>query len=117
MVSDPIHLFGIRARQFICQLFCIGFLASCGGVSPHQNFINIMNVSVGRDSDAPYSFRNNIRIHHLVAVRPLKNGNIEEEFKIGRRLNCRVFFEVDESKKTVVGWRYEGTEQDCVIVP
>jgi hypothetical protein len=109
-------IFGLQTRQFICQLFCIGFLASCGGVSPHQNFINIMNVNVGRDSDDPGYYRNSVRIH-LIAVRPLKNGNIEEEFKIGRRLNCRDFFEIDEPKKTIVGWRYEGTEQDCVIVP
>lgn len=47
----------------------------------------------------------------------LANGNIEEEFKSGTRHKCRVYFEIDKSTERVVGWRYEGSEDDCVILP
>jgi hypothetical protein len=41
----------------------------------------------------------------LLRKNRLPNGNIEAEYKAGRRLLCRVYYEVDEAAGAIVGWR------------
>lgn len=89
--------------------------AACSTGRAHQNFKSAMEAQVGRDLNDPHLLRN--RSPNYVSTRALPNGNIEDEFKIGRRLNCRIFIEADKTVGKTVGWRYEGSEQDCVIVP
>jgi hypothetical protein len=45
----------------------------------------------------------------------LFNGNIENQYRY--RGTCRYFFEVDPKTRKIVGWRFEGSERDCEIVP
>jgi hypothetical protein len=75
-----------------------------------------MRLSIGRSVDDQDVYRNKAR-SYLQGTKFLPNGNVEEEFKIGRRHQCRVFFEIDKTANKITGWRYEGTKQDCVIVP
>ena len=105
-----------RSFDLVLVLMLCAFLNACASGRSHQNFKNIMQGNIGRDLDDPYVYRNrnsNLRI----ATKALPNGNIEEEFKSGRRLKCRVFFEVDRTTGKIVGWRYEGSEEDCAITP
>jgi len=83
---------------------------------PHENFKNIMQVQVGRGIEDPNNTRNRYP-HRFIASNVLRNGNVEEEFQAGRGLRCRVFFEIDNKAQEIVGWRYEGNEDDCAIVP
>lgn len=91
-------------------------LTACASGSAQQNFKNTMQANVGRSLDDRYIYRNRDR-DLLVSTKLLSNGNIEEEFKAGRSLRCRVFFEIDNKAQRIVGWRYTGTEEDCAIVP
>src|SRR5882762_7177467 len=91
-------------------------LPACATVSAHENFVNIMNGNVGRSTTDPYVYPNRNR-NLSVASRRLSNGNLEEEFRGGRGPTCRVFFEINEKAEKIVGWRYEGTNDDCGIVP
>lgn len=90
-----------------------------GCVSPtersHQNFVNTMQLQVGREVGDPDLTRNRYR-DRLVRTSRLQNGNMEEEYKSGIGLRCRTFFEIDTKATKVVGWRYEGTREDCAIV-
>ena len=75
-----------------------------------------MQEQVGKHSDDPDAIRN--RYARLrVAVKTLANGNIEEEYRGGRGGRCPTYFEIDPLKKQIVGWRHEGTEDDCGIRP
>lgn len=97
-------------------LFLIATLTacSCSAVTPHENFKNHMEFHVGKNVDSPSSY---------VARYPqwaggktkLENGNEEFEFLQGK--HCRVFFEVDKNTNVITGWRFEGSEKDCQIVP
>lgn len=78
--------------------------------------MHIMQIDVGRSVDDKYIYRNRVRSLY-VGAKPLPNGNVEEEFRGGRGPTCRVFFEIDNQARKVVGWRYTGTEADCGIVP
>jgi len=52
---------------------------------------------------------------YLLGSRTLQNGNIENEYQ--DRGTCRYFFEFNPETRIIVGWRYEGSEKDCAIVP
>jgi len=82
----------------------------------HENSKTVMQLQVGRDISNPNLTRNRYR-ERLVGVKPLQNGIVEEEFLSGRDLRCRVFFTFDEQSQKIVGWRYEGTKDECAIVP
>ena len=51
----------------------------------------------------------------FVARRDLPNGNFENEYSF--RGTCRYIFEYDPPTRKIVAWRFEGSEQDCAIVP
>jgi len=102
-------------RSALALTLC-AVLTACASGRGHQNFKNIMQLEVGKSADAPYAYRNHYR-ERRIASRTLPNGNIEEEYRSGRGPHCRVYFEIDEAAGKIVNWRYEGTEQDCVIVP
>jgi hypothetical protein len=91
-------------------------LCACAVLDAHENFKEIMQGEVGKSVDNPYLTRNQYR-NRLVNTRQLANGNVEEEYKTGRGLRCRTFFELDQKSGKVASWRYEGTKDDCAIVP
>jgi len=109
------HGLTLALRPALVLMLCAS-LTTCASGRSHQNFKNTMQSDIGRGLDDPYIYRNrnsNLR----VATRTLSTGNVEEEFKGGLKLNCRVFFEIDQTAGKVVGWRYEGSEEDCAITP
>ncbi|MEE9494858.1 MAG: hypothetical protein V3W04_16000 [Gammaproteobacteria bacterium] len=83
-------------------------------MTPHENFVSIMSSQIGKSVDAPNSYTGAYRKYRVSETR-LENGNIEEEYKRGKR--CRHFFEIDNKSSIIVGWRFEGSEKDCAIVP
>ena len=102
----------IPATALLFFLPLAGCLFAAG--TGHENFKNMMQSNVGKSMDDPYVYRNRYR-SLLMGTRELPNGNIEEKFN--RHPRCPVFFEIDKKARTIVGWRYEGTDHDCVIVP
>jgi len=89
-------------------------LSSCSSVTPHENFKAHMSHNVGMRIDN--SLGGNWAIpKYLVNTIHLPNGNIENEYEFHG--NCRYFFEIDANTQIIVGWRFEGSEQDCGIVP
>ncbi len=105
-----------RASQLISvALISLASLAACAAGSAHQNFKNIMSGQIGKDADSP-SARAARNPANLTGVKTLPNGNIEEAYTKNRGA-CRHYFEIDQSTRKIVGWRYEGSQQDCVIVP
>ena len=89
-------------------------LTACATGSGHENFKAFMQRNVGKSIYDPSAYKNYYR-DTFVTKKKLTNGNIEEEYESVK--NCQVFFEIDNSTKKIVRWRYEGTEQDCSIVP
>ena len=104
-----------RPRRVLLVLMAAS-AAAC--VSPseasHRNFLSHMSVQVGKGLDTPELTRNRYP-ERQVSSRKLSNGNTEEEFAAGYKLRCRVFFEADNTTRKIVGWRYEGSREDCSI--
>lgn len=89
-------------------------VSSCGSVTPHENFKNTMSYSVGKSIDDPPRITGAYP-DALVSSKILPNGNIENQYRW--RGTCRYFFEIDQQTHKIVGWRFEGSERDCEIVP
>jgi len=105
----------VAASSTISVLACTGcFLPSYA--SGHENFKRTMQSEVGRNASDRYAFRNHYR-NFLVEAHKLQNGNSEEQFRAGVGPSCRVFFEINDASQQIVGWRYEGSQDDCVIPP
>lgn len=109
----------LSPRTAALPCICIAILLA-GCISPselaHRNFKNFMQLDIGLSVDDPDAYRNRYP-GDLLRSRTLPNGNIEEEFETGRWGRCRVFFEIDNKARSIVGWRYEGSEEDCSIPP
>lgn len=89
-------------------------ISSCSSMMPHENFKSHMQFNVGKKIDDPTSYLSRYP-QLIVGSHSAPNGNIETEFR--GRGGCRIFFEVDAKTRTIVGWRFEGSEHDCEIVP
>jgi hypothetical protein len=94
----------------------LAILSGCASLDAHENFKNVMQLEVGKPIDDPYLTRNEYP-KRLIASRAMANGNTEQEFQAGRGLNCRVFFEIDNKERKIASWRYEGSKDECAIVP
>ncbi len=82
---------------------------ACGTLpTPHENFKLIIGGRVGHNVnvDRPSN--------KAVSVIALPNGHKELGFQY--RGTCRYFYEVD-GEGTILAWRFEGKESDCVIQP
>ncbi|HXG29987.1 MAG TPA: hypothetical protein VNJ47_14195 [Nevskiales bacterium] len=73
-----------------------------------------MDSKIGMSIDAPLA-RAGINPARLISTKTLPNGNFENGYEYRR--TCRYFFEVDSKTRTVVSWRFEGSEEGCGIVP
>lgn len=89
-------------------------LCSCSTLAPHDNFKEHMQSNVGGSIDEPSEAGVASR-KYLLSSKSLPNGNVENEYQFVR--SCRYFFEFVPESKVIVGWRFEGSEKDCVIVP
>lgn len=115
LMGDTIMSSLLRLCSILPVILCASLVACASGGS-HENFMNIMQLQVGKSTDNPYLTRNRYP-DRRVDSRVLQNGNVEEEFQAGHKLRCRVFFEIDNKAAKIVGWRYEGSSEDCAIVP
>ncbi len=109
---DRISTLTVHAAALSFLLPLAGCLFPAG--SGHENFKKIMQSQVGKSANDPYIDRNHYRSRR-VAVKELPNGNLEEQYDLIH--NCPVFFEIDKAAERIVGWRYEGGAQDCIVVP
>src|SRR2546427_12071774 len=106
---DRVSTLTVHAAALLFFFPLAGCLFPAG--TGHENFKKSMQSDVGESMDNPYVYRNQYR-NRLVETRELLNGNIEEKFN--RHPRCPVFFEINKKSRTIVGWRYEGTDDDCV---
>jgi hypothetical protein len=90
--------------------------AGCATGRAHENFKAHMDAEVGKSANDRYAFRNHYP-EWKVSDQQLPNGNIEEKFRAGRGTTCYVFFEINRTSQRIIGWRYEGTQEDCSILP
>lgn len=89
-------------------------LSACAAGRAHENFENRMQRHVGRSAEDPNNSINRYPENRGL-TRNLPNDNIEQEYRFAP--GCQVYFEIDKATRKIVGWRYEGTEQECVVVP
>ena len=94
-------------------------LVSCTtSTTPHENFKLHMQYEIGKKANDPNT--SIVRYPQLVTEKNiLLNGNFEVGFAIsaGVRGDCVAFFEIDKETNVIVDWRYEGSKENCVIVP
>lgn len=90
-------------------------VVSCSGFySPHENFKEIIGHNVGRSADDPRTLV--VRYPELYADNKiLSNGNTENRYQWIR--SCSYFLEIDKETNVIVSWRFEGSEDDCIIIP
>ena len=89
-------------------------LGACASGRAHDNFKQSVQWDIGKSASDP-----NVLINRYPedrgASKPLPNGNTEQEYRFRR--GCLVYFEIDSNSKNIIGWRYEGSEDACVLVP
>jgi hypothetical protein len=85
-------------------------VAGCTLPTPKENFANFMNAEIGRPID---------QLHDkLMDSRRLPNGNVESKYDYSNRHGrCVYFREIDRKTGRVIGWRTEGDDSGCLIVP
>lgn len=109
--------YGIVSNQSLALLSTILILTStpsCSMIDPHENFVSIMRSQIGMSADDPHSYTGAYH-RYRVSEKILDNGNFEEMYKRGA--HCRHYFEIDQESRIIVGWRFEGTREECAIVP
>lgn len=101
-------------RSILALVLCTS-LSACATGRAHENFKKVMDRQVGKSADDPGAYLVYYK-ERRVGATMLPNGNSEEKYRAGRD-PCRVYFQVDKATRKIIGWRYEGSEQNCVIVP
>lgn len=89
-------------------------LMACASGRAHKNFIDVMQVQTGRSADDPNTSINRYPEDRGIR-KELPNGNIEQQYRFRR--GCQVYFEIDKTTRKIIGWRYEGMQEDCVLIP
>lgn len=90
---------------------------ACASYSPEavrKNFEQHHGSQVGKNADDPSSYVTRYP-QLLINSRSLPNGHIEKEYRWIR--SCRYYYEIDPATNIIVGWRFEGSKQDCVTPP
>ena len=97
----------------------LAILVSCVIPTPHENFKSNMQHEIGKKANDPNT-RIVLSSQLVTGKNILLNGNVEVEFVIfspGDRGDCVVYFEIDKETNIIINWRYEGSEESCVIMP
>ena len=110
----------MRKIVFSAVVILLGMLSASCSSTPHENFKNFMQNDIGKSADDP-----NVLIvrysEDIVNNKTLPNGNTEVEFLIRAsppyKEGCTAFFEIDKTTNIIINWRYEGSEEGCVIMP
>lgn len=105
----------LATLRSILVLALYASLSACATGVAHENFKKVMDRQVGKSADDPGAYLVYYR-ESRIGAKVLPNGNTEEQYRAGRG-SCRVYFEVAKTTRKIVGWRYEGTQDDCAIVP
>jgi len=87
-------------------------ISACLGITPHENFKNALNAMIGYRIDEIQPGW--ARAGDFVSKSTLPNGHLEYWYK---ETSCSYFFEVDPLTKKILGARFEGRDEDCVIFP
>ncbi|MEE9494856.1 MAG: hypothetical protein V3W04_15990 [Gammaproteobacteria bacterium] len=104
-----------KVRDLLLGWMFMSMLSSCSALpTPHENFKNIMQSNIGKRESDPSSYLSRYP-QRVFDSKHLPNGNTETEYR--RSEKCRVFFEIELDSRIIVGWRFEGNEKDCDIVP
>lgn len=88
----------------------VAVLFSCTSPPTHERFVRHRNDEVGIKLENLYP---STSVKHYIAGRILPNGNIEYGFKHSR--TCRIYYQVDPETRVIVGWRWEGLREHCVV--
>jgi len=103
-----------RIKALFISGLLVLMLSFCSTLTPHENFKAHMEFNVGSSIDKPRE--PSIALpKYLLGFRVLPHGNTENEYRHVRA--CRYFFEFNPETRIIVGWRFEGSDKDCVIVP
>lgn len=108
----------IRSRNIFAVCFLAASLSACGSMlgppvnEGHERFEAQMRAKIGMFYDDPASFTG-INTKGFVSSNILLNGHMENGYK--HRGSCIYYFEIDPESRKIVGWRYEGTENDCSV--
>ena len=93
------------------------FPLGCSFITPHENFKNglIANIGYRIDEIQPGWASAN----QLVSSSLLPSGHFEYryEYRLRKHGLCSYFYEVDPLTEKILGARFEGGEEDCVIFP
>lgn len=102
----------IKFSVFLC-IFILDGCAFFAG-SPHQNFVDHLNATVGKSIDEipPYQLPHP---EDLLESKLLGNGNTENKYKY--RGTCRYILEINPQSRKIVNARYEGKDEDCYVNP
>ena len=91
---------------------------ACVSFRPHQTFLHNMNYHVGKNADDP-EFKVNRYPQKVGVIVILPNGNKEVELIIKvsppYKERCSIYYEIDKDTNIVIGARWEGTEESCVV--
>jgi hypothetical protein len=107
-----------KTGRIIGVVMLTGSLFGCALPTPYENFKDSITSDIGRSLDDP-----RIQFFYLrqtpLQVVSLQNGHDEYHYKLyyRGRDTCRYMIEVDPSARIIVNTRWEGTEEDCGIVP
>jgi hypothetical protein len=108
---------GSRARAYFVLGPLFGaeiLIAACiPRVTPHENFLNSLRLSVGRD------IRNHVEFAQYQR-KILANGNYEFRMTrpYGRRRGpCTTIYEVDPISYKILRSDFIGSKEDCIIPP
>ncbi len=101
--------------------FAVVVVLGCTTVTPHENFVNMLNRQVGKNwiwLRDHYQFPSE---KTLISSKELPNGNVVKKYKstwgFGRKRTCISIYEIDPKTDIIVHAGFEGTEEDCVINP
>jgi len=100
------HLFrAVLAILFLLTISCLPF-------DPYKKFEDQLQSEIGKSIDDVPSNSGDVR-SELAFTTLLPNGNIEYHYVYENiRGLCRYVFTVNPTTRKIVGWRYDGEDQD-----
>lgn len=105
------HFFNFN---FVCS---IGLMGCLGNLAPRQNFIDIMNGTVGENIDQMQPFDPGSK-EKLIDTKIMPNGNLENKYFWKHPLGtCTYIYEIDSKTNKILSWRIEGNPDGCIVNP
>lgn len=104
----------MKAFRYLLIAVPASVVACISTVTPHDNFVSLMNHNFGSSLDAP-RVSGSTHPKYLITTRSLPDGQAENEYR--GRGTCKKFFQFDPKTRIITGFRFEGSDSDCAIVP